>query len=105
MNRPDLTCGRCCAHHIVLLLSPRRVMYARMNTKLLAAPTDPTAWEQAMYAFLAEKHRRSESRRTVESYSRMLNDFFGRVHKTPDQVTCPEVLSWAHGVGLSGRQP
>jgi site-specific recombinase XerD len=54
---------------------------------------------------LAEKERRSGSRRTVESYSRMLQHFFGRVGKTPDQVVAPDVLSWAHGIGLSGRPP
>ncbi len=62
-------------------------------------------WERALYAFLAEKERRSGSRRTVESYSRMLQDFFGRSGKSPDQVRPPEVLAWAHGVGLSGREP
>ena len=62
-------------------------------------------WERALYAFLAEKERRSGSRRTVESYSRMLQDFFGRSGKPPDQVRPPEVLAWAHGVGLSGRTP
>ncbi len=29
-------------------------------------------WQSALYAFLAEKERRSGSRRTVEGYSRML---------------------------------
>jgi integrase/recombinase XerC len=76
-----------------------------METKLLANPTDPSAWQQALYAFLAEKERRSGSRRTAEGYSRMLQHFFGVVGKTPDQVTSPEVLSWAHGIGLSGRVP
>ncbi len=38
---------------------------------------NPKDWEQALYAFLAEKHKKSESRRTVEGYSRMLQDFFG----------------------------
>src|SRR5665647_1247015 len=78
---------------------------AAMDTKLLANPTDPTAWQQALYAFLVEKERRSGSRRTVESYSRMLQDFFGRTGKTPDQVRSPDVLGWAHGIGLSGRTP
>jgi integrase/recombinase XerC len=78
---------------------------AAMETKLLANPTDPSAWQQALYAVLAEKERRSGSRRTVEGYSRMLQHFFGVVAKTPDQVTSPEVLSWAHGIGLSGRVP
>ena len=53
-------------------------MYGAMDTKLLANPTDPTAWQQALYAFLAEKERRTGSRRTVEGYSRMLQHFFGR---------------------------
>ena len=62
-------------------------------------------WERALYAFLAEKERRSGSRRTVESYSRRLQDFFSRSGKPPDQVRPPEVLAWTHGVGLSGREP
>ena len=44
-------------------------------------------WQRALYAFLAEKEQRSGSRRTVEGYSRMLQDFFGRVGKQPDKVT------------------
>jgi hypothetical protein len=36
---------------------------ATMDTKLLANPTDPSAWQQALYAFLAEKERRSGSHR------------------------------------------
>ena len=36
-------------------------------------------WERSLYAFLAEKERRSGSRRTVEGYSRMLQHFFGAV--------------------------
>ena len=32
-------------------------------------------WEQAIYAFLAEKERRSGSMRTVQGYSRMLYRF------------------------------
>jgi hypothetical protein len=43
-------------------------------------------WSRTLYAFLAEKERRSGSLRTVQSYSRMLNDFFGRVSRTPDQI-------------------
>src|SRR5579862_3351599 len=64
-----------------------------------------STWDKALYAFLAEKERRSGSMRTVQSYSRMLGHFFGSLRKTPDQVTSPEVLAWAHGVGLSGRKP
>jgi hypothetical protein len=72
----------------------------------LALPDDRAdAWQHALYAFLAEKERRSGSRRTVESYARMLQHFFGRARKGPDQVTSPEVLSHARGSGLSGRTP
>jgi integrase/recombinase XerD len=68
---------------------------------------DDTAsqWERALYAFLAEKERRSGSMRTVQSYSRMLRDCFGRVGTTPDRVTQQDVFAWAHGIGLSGREP
>ena len=62
-------------------------------------------WARTLYAFLAEKERRSGSLRTVQSYSRMLNDFFGRSARTPDSVTGPDVFAWAYGVGLSGKQP
>jgi site-specific recombinase XerD len=62
-------------------------------------------WERTIYAFLAEKERRSGSLRTVQSYSRMLNDFFGRVSKTPDEVISQDVFSWAYGTGLSGKTP
>ena len=52
-----------------------------------------------------EKQRRSGSLRTVEGYSRMLQDFFGRVGKAPDKVTVQEVFVWAHGKGISGKDP
>jgi integrase/recombinase XerC len=64
-----------------------------------------SGWERGLYAFLAEKQRRSGSMRTVQSYSRMLQDFFRRAGKTPDKVTSQDVFAWAYGVGLSGRQP
>jgi site-specific recombinase XerD len=64
-----------------------------------------SGWERSLYAFLAEKHRRSGSKRTVDAYSRMLQEFFGRVRKTPDQVTSQGVFAWAYGVGLSGKEP
>ncbi len=63
----------------------------------------PTAWEEAVYAFLVEKRARSGSTRTVESYARMLWPFF-RV-TTPDRVRSSDVLAYAHGIGLSGRTP
>jgi site-specific recombinase XerD len=64
-----------------------------------------SGWERALYAFLAEKQKRSGSQRTVQNYSRMLQDFFGRLGKPPDQVTTQDVFSYAHGIGLSGREP
>jgi integrase/recombinase XerC len=77
-----------------------------MNPQLLPAnPRDDAAgWEQTVMAFLAEKERRSGSRRTVDSYARMLWPFFARVG-SPDKVTPAHVLVWAHGVGTSGREP
>src|SRR5665811_309165 len=62
-------------------------------------------WERSLLAFLVEKGRRSGSLRTVEGYSRMLQDFFGRVPKPPDQVTAQEIFVWAHGKGASGKDP
>ena len=73
-------------------------------TPLPALPSgDPSAWDQALYAFLVEKGNRSGSHRTVESYSRMLWPFFAA--RTPDRVKPPDVLAYAHGIGLSGRTP
>src|SRR5664280_327870 len=66
---------------------------------------DPSAWDQALYAFLVEKGNRSGSRRTVESYSRMLWPFFAERSLTPDRVKPGEVLAWVHGIGRSGRTP
>ena len=64
-----------------------------------------TGWQGSLYAFLAEKQRRSGSNRTPDSYYRTLRLFFGSLHKAPDQVTSRDVFSFAHGVGLSGREP
>ena len=77
-----------------------------MNPQLLpaAAPDDVPGWQQTVVAFLAEKERRSGSRRTVESYARMLWPFLTRVG-SPDLVTPAHVLAWAYGVGASGREP
>ena len=74
-------------------------------TALAFPEQDLVGWERAMYAFLVEKQRRSGSLRTVEGYSRMLQDFFGRVPKPPDQVSIQEVFVWAHGKGVSGKDP
>jgi site-specific recombinase XerD len=75
---------------------PQQVLPALQSGK-------PTAWEEAVYAFLVEKRSRSGSTRTVESYARMLWPFF-RV-TTPDQVRSADVLAYAHGIGASGRTP
>jgi len=71
------------------------------------APTGDAVseWERTIYAFLAEKEARSGSHRTVDSYSRLLRDFFGLARKTPELVVPPDVFAWAHGVGHSGRHP
>src|SRR5438876_3037822 len=77
-----------------------------MNPQLLPAELDADvpAWTQSVQAFLAEKERRSGSRRTVEGYSRMLWPFLTSVG-SPDRVTPAHVLAWAHGIGASGREP
>jgi hypothetical protein len=75
-----------------------------MTGTLIAFDETAEGWERALYAFLAEKERRSGSRRTVEGYSRMLQHFFGTVGKPPDRVTSQEVFAWTYGKGLSGRE-
>src|ERR1035437_6821618 len=82
---------------------PRHQMTAQPLPAL--ASGDPSAWDQALYAFLVEKGNRSGSRRTVESYSRMLWPFFAERGLTPDRVKPGEVLAWVHGIGRSGRTP
>jgi integrase/recombinase XerC len=69
------------------------------------ASGDPSAWDQALYGFLIEKGNRSGSKRTVESYSRMLWPFFAERGLTPDRVKPGDVLAWVHGIGRSGRTP
>lgn len=54
--------------------------------------TTADAWQQAMYAFLAEKERHSGSRRTVEGYRRGLRHLFGQGARSPDQITCHEAV-------------
>ena len=49
-----------------------------MAPQLLPATTDGSSgWQQTVMAFLAEKERRSGSKRTVEGYARMLWPFLG----------------------------
>ena len=76
-----------------------------MTTQVLVPGGDAGRWDQAIYAFLAEKERRSGSLRTVVAYSGMLYRFFGTLGKPPDQVTATEVFSFAHGIGISGKKP
>ena len=64
-----------------------------------------TGWEGSLYAFLAAKQRRSGSNRTPDSYYRTLRHFFGSLQKAPDQVSPQDVFSFAHSIGLSGREP
>lgn len=68
------------------------------------APGDVPVWQQSVVAFLAEKERRSGSRRTVEGYARILWPFLNAIG-SPDRVTPAHVLAWAYGKGLSGRDP
>jgi site-specific recombinase XerD len=75
-----------------------------MQQAILGA-NEISQWDQAFYAFLAEKERRSGSLRTVQSYSRMLRHLFGVAGCTPDRITSQQAFGWAHGVGLSGRRP
>ena len=72
---------------------------------IVLQPDAPDRWERALCAFLAEKERRSGSIRTVQSYSRMLRYFFGKLAKSPDAILPADVLAYAHGVGLSGKEP
>jgi len=86
-------------------MRPTAIRRDVVQATALIRPGEIDQWDQALYAFLCEKERRSGSIRTVQSYSRMLAHFFGLAHKTPDHITSPEVFSWAHGIGLSGREP
>ena len=76
-----------------------------MTTQNLVQGGDADRWDQALYAFLSEKERRSGSMRTVRAYSGMLYRFFGTLGKSPDQVTATEIFGYAHGTGLSGKKP
>src|SRR5215212_7373002 len=76
-----------------------------MNNAISYLDESAAGWQRSLYAFLAEKERRSGSLRTVQSYSRMLQDFFGRAGKPPNEVTVQDVFAWAYGNGLSGKAP
>ena len=76
-----------------------------MTTQTLVHGDEAGRWEQASYAFLAEKERRSGSMWTVRAYFGMLYRFFDTFGKPPDQVTATEVFGYAHGTRLSGKNP
>ena len=76
-----------------------------MTTQTLVLGGEVDRWEQAIYAFLAEKERRSGSTRTIQAYSRMLYHFFGVLGKTPNVISSQEVFAYAYSVGLSGKKP
>ena len=76
-----------------------------MITTLDTFSNTAEGWQRSLYAFLAEKQQKSGSMRTVQGYSRMLQDFFGRSGKQPDKVTAQDIFVYAHGPGLSGKQP
>jgi site-specific recombinase XerD len=76
-----------------------------MTATIIPIGEEAAGWERALYAFLAEKERRSGSRRTVEGYSHTLQHFFGTIGKPPDKITSQEVFTWAYGKGLSDKEP
>ena len=69
-------------------------------TTTIAPFQDIAGWERTLYAFLAEKERRSGSRRTVEGYSRMLQHFFG----TPARPS-PDADAHPQPTGAGAREP
>ena len=74
-------------------------------TNIVLADGSVNTWERAIYAFLAEKQRRSGSMRTVNGYAGMLRHFFQSTGRTPDTVAGQEVFTWAYSPGLSGQAP
>ena len=76
-----------------------------MTSTLTPFADTATGWQRALYAFLTEKFQHSGSRRTAEGYSRMLQDFFERLGKQPDEVTAQDIFVYANSPGLSGKQP
>ncbi len=85
--------------------SPESAMPTAQSTLPTVFSGSASGWDASLYAFLAEKQRRSGSLRTPDSYYRTLRHFFGSTQKSPNQVSAQDVFSFAHGVGLSGREP
>ena len=75
-----------------------------MITTLETFSNDAEGWQRSLYAFLAEKSNGPAlgvpSRAIPGCYR-----FFGRVGKQPDKVTSQDIFVYAHGPGLSGKQP
>ena len=69
--------------------------------RVLPAESDESVsgWERALYAFLAEKERRSGSRRTVQAYASMLRRFFLTAGKPPDRSRASSV--WPSRSGMA----
>ena len=68
-----------------------------MSTAQTTLPTvfsgTNTGWEASLYAFLAEKQRRSGSNRTPDSYYRTLRHFFGNSPEVSRSGLCPRMSS------------
>ena len=73
-----------------------------MTAPLPALPTTASTWDQALYAFLVEKGNRSGSRRTVESYSRMLWRFFTEYAKEYQTLGTDEAITVMLSVLIGG---
>lgn len=63
-------------------------------TTTIAPFEDVANWERALYAFLAEKERRSRSHRTVEGYSRMVQHFFGTLGVANNWQRTARQIAW-----------
>ncbi len=61
-------------------------------------------WQKAFYAFLAEKERRSGSRRTVDAYSRTLQRFFGTLGKSTPTSSLRRKPQLSGGRKSNGRR-
>lgn len=68
-------------------------------------PSLAPLWQQATEAFLRSKHGRSGSERTVETYGRVLRQFFGAVNVPPDQVRTAHVALFVVSLTMTGAEP
>ena len=100
----DISANQSKGHADIVPLTKESAMSTAQTLPTVFSGSSST-WEGSLYAFLAEKQRRSGSNRTPDSYYRTLRHFFGSLQKSPDQVSPQDVFSFAHGVGLSGREP